>query len=121
MCPVSTSTSTSANVTPCVLLSDNHRFHVPCTISPASESVAQACLKLNDFPPPDTVPSAKTTSSGLHDSSGATRLAISTLALYTATLVAPASDGAIVDPPDPPDRPYLELPISSFTSSISSP
>src|ERR1044072_421018 len=96
--------------------------HSPCDVMPAAGSAATACCHDKDFPLAETLPSAKSTSSGFGlPSRGATRSAINMRALIAASLTDGDNDGAVVDPPDGFAAPSFELPIRSLTSLIPSP
>ena len=79
--PVSVSTSTSAKLAPCAPLPDRPGFHCPRTLSPAAGRAAQACFHVRLLPLPAIVPASNRTPSGSAPNSGATALAIATLAL----------------------------------------
>src|SRR5678816_2725187 len=86
---------------------------------PAAGSVAAACCHDSDCPFAETLPPAKTTSSGFAlPSSGATRSAINIRALIAASFTEGDNDGAVVEPPEGLALPSFELPILSFTSLI---
>src|ERR1043166_4254987 len=96
--------------------------HSPCEVIPAAGRAVAACCHDSDCPLAETLPSAKTTSSGFGlPSSGATRSAINMRALIAASFTDGDNDGAVVEPPEGVALPSLELPILSFTSLILSP
>src|SRR5829696_7049286 len=96
--------------------------HSPCDVMPAAGNAATACCHDNDCPFAETLPSAKSTSSGFGlPSSGATRSAIIMRALIAASFTEGDNDGAVVEPPDGFAAPSFELPIRSLMSLIPSP
>src|ERR1051325_7274049 len=89
---------------------------------PAEGKAAQACFHAIDFPPPVTLPLAKTISSGLAlPSRGENFSATARRVLYAASLTEGESDAAVVDPPEEFAPPSFELPIFSTTSLICRP
>src|ERR1700741_2056312 len=86
---------------------------------PPAGTVAAACCHDIDWPFAETLPPAKTTSSGLGlPSNGATRSAINMRALIAASFTDGDNDGAVVEPPEGFALPSFELPIRSWTSLI---
>src|SRR5215216_1800331 len=89
---------------------------------PAAGNEAAACFHVSDCPLAETLPPAKTTSSGFGlPSKGATRSAINMRALIAASFTEGDNEGAVVEPPEGLALPSFELPIRSLTSLIVSP